>query len=126
MMHFLSVFPSVLDLGWFFGVAFLRILVGATHILLSGSIIQKAAQKNDKKLSKVFVLLQFALGALLTVGLFTQAVALALFVLTAFAAFAHESHGFRKESRNFYIFLALVSLVFVLFGAGSFAFDYPL
>lgn len=74
---------------------------------------------------KSIAVAQSVLGLLLLVGLFTQAVALAL-ALVSLEKLCFTDKNKTSANRSLYTLLFFVSLSFLFFGPGLFSLDYPL
>jgi uncharacterized membrane protein YphA (DoxX/SURF4 family) len=138
-MNTLNIFPDLLTFG-LIAPLLLRVTVGLIFIYFG---IVKLLKEKEFKISffqkiglglksAIFffwlvAVIEIAGGILLIVGLYTQAVTLALLTVTAGAMYAKTRYPqSMSNSVEFFIllFIVLVSLLFL--GAGFFAVDLPL
>lgn len=114
----LSLFPNLLNYGPFAPVI-LRLALGM-HLLYSAKQKWRDGKLFGKTVyRKIFALLFLVAGALVIIGLLTQAAAL---FATLFAAIAI----FRKERRRENYLVLAIALAVLVLGAGPLAIDLPI
>lgn len=132
----LSPFPDLIALS-FLAPTMLRLALGVWMILSGYRHLTHRAELRAVLTSRFgtlgnvalwpFTIMEFALGAMLVTGLYTQIAAL----LTGTYAlkllyFRRKTPGLARESSWFYILVLALSLSLLLTGAGAFAIDLPL
>jgi uncharacterized membrane protein YphA (DoxX/SURF4 family) len=134
----LMIFPELLAFS-LFAPLILRLAAGAAFIVLGAKYFGKNTLAAREELNRVlpwassFAILiaiaEFAIGALLIVGLSTQVVAILAGIGALKLAYFRHRFSFRTVapfSISTCILLAAISLSLLLTGAGLFAFDLPL
>lgn len=119
----LSLFSSFFDYSTLI-VAVLRIVVAIIFIAEGYRTFQKQSRFSAKKLLSA---VEFVGGVFLLAGLFTQAIAVVLAVVSikkTYLEYKNESSAGKNIS--FYILLFFVSLSFLFLGPGLWSIDYPL
>ena len=136
--YMVSLFPQLLDYG-FLATAVLRITLGLTFVWFARRAFFSQKREYTAFLENIglkpaiiffFIVagVELILGVLLVIGLFTQAVALAISVITLCVAFLkwRRPHLLFHNTPHFYLLLAVVSFVLIFLGPGAIAFDFPL
>lgn len=132
----LNLFPGLLIP--MFGPFVLRVVVGLIFIDLG---LLKFRSEKSRWLASfetlgvrpadlfvpIYAILQIAGGALLIIGFWTQAVALAFVIFTGIELYVEWSaREVLKRDLVFYLLLFAISISLLLTGAGSYAIDIPL
>lgn len=118
-MHTLSLFPSVLTFG-IFAPLLLRLVV-SYFLITTGWKIYKGATM--KWLSVLYMLF----GAMLLIGLYTQAVVLlALVTIKLDWWMKRKISPIASEQLMLYWFAGIILISLLVTGPGAFAIDYPL
>ena len=120
----LSLFPQLLDFV-IPTTAVLRIVVGIIFIIEGKRNFSKTQTESSVK--KVYALFEIIFGLLLIIGLFTQAVSIAL-ALSIIGRIFNEYKGKNEDKRiySFYILLFFITLSFLFLGPGMLSIDFPL
>jgi len=134
----LSVFPQLFDYS-FLAITILRVTLGIIFIFFAyGELFRERTMRIAffDKLSLRPAILFFAIvtglellaGIFLTIGLFTQIMALIVGALMVFATLIkwRRPDVLPYNTLEFYVLLAIVSFSLIFLGPGSFAFDLPL
>lgn len=134
----LTVFPELLAFS-LFAPFILRVAIGIAFVALGAKHFGKSAVSVREELVRVFPwagslavflgIAELALGILLIVGLWTQVAALLAGIGALKLAFLKHRFSFAAVapfSISTYLLLAVISLSFLLTGAGLFAIDLPL
>lgn len=134
----LSVFPQLFDYS-FLAITVLRITLGVIFIFFAyGKLFRERSMRIAffDKLSlrpaivffSIVTGLELIAGIFLTIGLFTQIMAMITGTLMVLATLIkwRRPDVLPYNTAEFYILLALVSYSLVFLGPGSFAFDLPL
>lgn len=137
-MYTVSLFPSLFDYQML-GIFALRVTLGIIFVWFwYEKVFHQRAERIHffEKLGLHPAVLYFALvthlegiaGALLVVGLWTQAAAIATGILMLLATLIKffKPNALPKNTIEFYIILAIVSFSLLFLGAGAFAFDMAL
>lgn len=133
-----SVFPQLFDYS-FLAISVLRITLGAIFILFAyGKLFRERTERIAffDKLSlrpaivffSIVTGLEFLAGIFLTIGLFTQVMALVTGTLMVFATLIkwRRPDVLPYNTVEFYVLLAIVSFSLTFLGPGSFSLDLPL
>lgn len=133
----LSIFPSLLDWG-FFAPTLLRFVVGIIFMDL-GYLMLTSERKSWNWLlralgfgsphipRKILGYIEIIGGGLLFVGLYTQCAALILsIIIFAELLIEYKEPSFIRRDLAFYIMLLTMTISLLLLGAGALAFDLPL
>ena len=133
-----SVFPQLLDYS-FLAISVLRITLGVIFILFAyGKLFRERTERIAffDKLSlrpaivffSIVTGLELIAGIFLTIGLFTQVMALVTGTLMVLATLIkwRRPDVLPYNTVEFYILLAIVSFSLIFLGPGSFSFDLPL
>ena len=137
-MHTLALFPAFFTYQ-LLGVFMIRVILGFTFLRLwyIGIKYHKEEQVDSfhklglhpaKLFAGLVSFIKLVGGALLVVGLWTQAAALAtgLMMLTAAVIKYFKPESLPRHKFGFCLLLAIVSFSLLFLGAGVFAFDLPL
>ncbi len=121
----LSLFPTLFDYG--------AVAVGILRIVVAIIFIAEGYKRLPRKgaettfFRNLIPIVEMTLGTLFLVGLFTQAVAVALATVSVKQMFAEYKHKSAEERNlSFYILLFFISLSFLFWGPGLWSIDYPL
>jgi len=125
----LSLFQSLFDYQF--------LALGALRAIIALFFIIEGYQKfpKDKELAhgksriykSIFAGVEFVSGMFLFAGLFTQAIAVLLSVLSVVRGYNQYRHKPTIERKmDLYILLAVVSLFFLFAGPGAYGIDFPL
>lgn len=121
----LSLFPELFTYG-ILALAILRIIAGA-FLVSEARLLWRTRRKAD--LPHAVILAETSLlalaGAMLILGIWSQAAAIAGLAWIAFSARAAAKDGARGSAWNL-LMLAAILITILLNGAGPFAFDLPL
>lgn len=122
----LSVFPSLFTFE-LIAPFILRVAVGFIFIYIAISKIKKTPYEKDDRFQYALFVTEAILGGLLVIGLFTQAVASLLSIITIGSICKKvKNPASSKNSLEFFILTLAVLLSLLFIGAGFFAFDLPL
>ena len=137
-MHTISLFPHLLDYQML-GIFMLRVTLGLIFIYFVYAKIlyerrerieffEKLKMRPAKVFFWVVTLTELIAGVGLTIGLYTQAAAIATGGLMVLASFIkhHRPSALPHNTIEFYILLAAASFALLFLGPGAFAFDLPL
>lgn len=113
----LSLFPQILFLAPFSALA-IRLVLAIVLGLSAWSLV-----KRDGSLPRVWGIAQVAAAAALAAGAWTQAIALAAFLMLSAEFFLPNLRHFPRSTVALAMIMCLALLVT---GAGAFAFDLPL
>ena len=123
----LSIFPTLLAYP-LAGTALLRVTAGIVCFFLGFRALRSLKGNFSlEKLAVAVAAIEVAAGVFLTIGLFTQAAALVIGIVSLLVIFLPKketSPGFGQTL--FYILLAGVSFSILFLGPGTLAFDLPL
>ena len=126
----LSLFPELLDWSWY-APFFFRMFIGIYVInvgLLAARTNNQPKDRDDIAWTLLAALL-FVLGASFLAGIYIQlagAIGFALALVAIYCKLKNLPLVLVEESPKFYFLIGLVSLSFVILGAGPYAFDLPL
>lgn len=106
--------------------AILRVAAGATLIVLATQHMKqiKAQIPNGRRIYTAVASAELVAGVFLTIGLWTQAAALAAALIAALS-FLYRGKVNSLPSPAFYVLLIAVCASLFITGAGAFAFDVP-
>ncbi len=133
----LSIFPDLLNFG-FFAPLLLRVALGVVFLGFGrhtlgrgrgqhGALFEAIGLRQGHRYVTVFGVLEIVVALLLIVGLYTQVVALIVFILSLEAYYLKGKHGQHIEHRRHLFFLiGIIAFSLLLTGAGALAFDLPL
>ena len=124
----LSLFPELLDWGWYVPF-FFRIFL-ACYILSAGYCFIKLGftkESQNGSAHRMLGGLLVILGLGFLIGIAVQPLGAVGFVTALVACyFKNKKSSFTTESVNFYLLIGLVSLSLVFLGPGPYSFDLPL
>ena len=124
----LSLFPQLLDWGWYVPFLF-RIFLGLYFFFVGYGFIKLGSKKKDDDgLSWViFGSLIIILGISFLLGIYVQIAGVLGFSLSLIAIyFKNSKSAVSPEPVKFYLLVGIVSLSLLFLGAGPHAFDLPL
>ena len=124
----LSLFPQLLDWGWYVPLIF-RIFLGFYFFSVGYSFTRESQTKSGQDglawLTLGVLIILLCLGFFL--GVYVQIVGVIGFTLSLLAIyFKQKNVSFTPESVKYYLLIGLVSLSLLFLGAGPHAFDLPL
>ncbi len=118
----LSLFPTLFDFN-IIAVTTLRVIV-ALLFLWEG---RRVFQDRRHLVTTSFAVLSLCAGALLLVGLFTQADSIVLSLTALFLGYRENKGKSVKDwDIRYFVLLFVVTLSFLFFGPGMLSIDYPL
>lgn len=126
----LSLFPDLLIYG-FQGTAALRVTLGAIVLTLALYHL-RVGRRAARPTFAILSVLEIVAGLLLVVGLYTQAAALVVAVLSLGSMVLNYHHrdnvadGSQFYFYAFQLLLAVTALTLITLGPGAWAFDWPL
>ena len=124
----LSLFPQLLDWGWYVPFVF-RMFLGFYFFSIGYSFTRSRPTKSDQDglawLILGALIITLSLGFFL--GVYVQIAGVVGFILSLMAIyFKYSNASFTPESVRYYVLLGVVSLSLLFLGAGPHAFDLPL
>ena len=126
----LSVFPALLDYS-LVGVFILRVTVGFFFILFGTRLTSVAWSIKDaggviRSIGMTYGLAKFAVGTLLTLGLFTQVAAILGIVLSTLTILQDSPLSVNRSDKQLQILLFILCIALLFLGPGLFSIDIPL
>ncbi len=119
----LNIFPSFLDFA-LLAPFVLRVVVGVLFIKYG---FYKIKLDNSTPVLKTVGFVEWIGGVFLVIGLFTQASALVLLLLTLTAVYLKKTGKIETSFHSpFYALIISILISLLLTGAGAYAFDIPL
>ncbi|MBP9856139.1 MAG: hypothetical protein KBC48_02435 [Candidatus Pacebacteria bacterium] len=124
----LSLLPELLNYS-FFGTALLRVTLGIIMLWQAGRHFTRRGQHHT---FTILSIIELIIAGLLIVGLYTQAAALLLVVLSLGSIILNYHHrdntndGDTAHYLAFHLLLAVAALTLTTLGPGAWAFDLPL